>query len=180
MLGCYDFCGHYEWTFAWIEREGGREMLTEYWRESIARDSQRHAGELIKAKGIEGMKEYWGHTLEEESPDHGYRVVAEDSVLRIDIHDCPSKGFLIRNGLQQHSDYCDHCIGWIRPMLADAGFQVSHEHNHCGQCWWEMRADDDPTSPSVTGDLAGTSDVRSAPEWQSSDPVIDTFPGKKT
>ena len=27
MIGVYDFCGHYEWTFAWLEREGG-EMST--------------------------------------------------------------------------------------------------------------------------------------------------------
>ena len=23
MIGCYDFCGHYEWTFGWLERVGG-------------------------------------------------------------------------------------------------------------------------------------------------------------
>ena len=22
MIGCYDFCAHYEWTFAWLEKEG--------------------------------------------------------------------------------------------------------------------------------------------------------------
>src|SRR5687767_13864221 len=30
MIGCYDFCGHYEWTFAWLEREGGHELVRAY------------------------------------------------------------------------------------------------------------------------------------------------------
>ena len=21
MIGCYDFCGHYEWTFAWLDEQ---------------------------------------------------------------------------------------------------------------------------------------------------------------
>ncbi len=35
MIGCYDFCGHYEWTFDWLEREGGRALVRAYWDEAI-------------------------------------------------------------------------------------------------------------------------------------------------
>lgn len=175
MLGCYDFCGHYEWTFAWLERAGGRELLEEYWREAIARDSQRHADDLIREGGIEGMKEYWGHTLDEESPDHGYSIAASSSVFRVDIHDCPSKGFLIRNKLEQHSDYCDHCIGWIRPVLNNAGFDVDHEHNHRGQCWWEIRKTEDQSAPSAAGEFEKERDVRLTSEWTGPETCLDAF-----
>ncbi|MCX7825976.1 MAG: hypothetical protein N2689_10510, partial [Verrucomicrobiae bacterium] len=60
MLGCYDFCGHYEWTFEWLRQRGGEPLVRAYWDEAIRRDSQRHAARLIAEKGIEGMKQYWG------------------------------------------------------------------------------------------------------------------------
>ena len=52
MIGVYDFCGHYEWTFDWLEREGGHALVRAYWGEAIHRDSQLHARELILRDGF--------------------------------------------------------------------------------------------------------------------------------
>jgi hypothetical protein len=164
MIGCYDFCGHYEWTFAWLEAEGGHELVREYWNEAIQLDSQRHARALILGKGFEGMKAYWGHALDQEVA--GYAITATDDVFRIDMHDCPSKGFLIRNGLVQYRDYCDHCMGWIGPLMKEAGYVIDHEHNHAGRCWWEMRRKDDAAEPGGAGELGGESDVRLRADWK--------------
>ena len=172
MIGCYDFCGHYEWTFEWLRQQGGQPLVGEYWNSAIAHDSQLHAAALIGAKGIEGMKEYWGHTLDHEAA--GYAITSTDTVFRIDMHVCPSKGFLIRNGLTQYCDYCDHCIGWIGPVMKDAGFVITHEHNHCGKCWWEMRRQDDLTPPSAAGELSGKHDVRLGADWKTAS-TIDVF-----
>jgi hypothetical protein len=173
MIGVYDFCGHYDWTFAWLERAGGPALLREYWDGAIHRDAQRHAAELIRTRGIAGMQEYWGHTLAEEGGSH--HTVATAKVFRIDMHDCPSEGFLLRNGLRRHADYCDHCLGWIGPMLREAGYVVDHAHNHRGQCWWEMRRASDPTPPGPPGELAGSRDVRLGPDWQRLGGTLDTF-----
>ncbi|HTO02377.1 MAG TPA: hypothetical protein VL069_01685 [Opitutus sp.] len=175
MIGCYDFCGHYEWTFAWLERQGGHELVRDYWREAIAGDSQQPAFKLILREGFAGMKKYWGHTLEEESPSEGYTIDEKPGVFRIDIHDCPSKGFLIRNKLEQYRDYCDHCMGWIGPMMRDAGYVIDHEHNHCGQCWWEMRPLGAPLGHNLAGEVAGLRDVRLRPEWKRADQRIDSY-----
>ena len=173
MLGAYDFCGHYEWTFEWLRRQGGEPLVRRYWREAISIDAQRHAEALIGALGIEGMKRYWGHTLAEEAA--GYSSTATERTYRIDMHDCPSKGFLVRNGLQQYHDYCDHCMGWIGPLCQRTGWVVDHEHNHRGQCWWELRRADDPTPPSGPGELAGSQDVRLGADWRPTDLPIDTY-----
>lgn len=173
MIGVYDFCGHYEWTFAWLEKRGGEGLLREYWDQAIHQDSQRHAAEVILPNGIKGMAEYWGHTLDHEAA--GYKTTATDAVFRIDIHECPSKGFLLRNHLQQHRDYCDHCMGWIGPMLKRAGFVIDHQHNHCGQCWWEMRRESDAAAPGPAGELAKESDVRLRNDWKNANTLIDTF-----
>jgi hypothetical protein len=173
MIGVYDFCGHYEWTFEWLREQGGHDLLRAYWDEAIYQDSQQHATALITEKGFEGMKEYWGHTLAEEGGQ--WTTTAREDVFRIDMHDCPSKGFLIRNGLQQNSDYCDHCIGWIGPLMRDAGFVIDHEHNHCGQCWWETRRQEDARPASGTGELSGAADVRSSPDWKTAETCIDAY-----
>jgi hypothetical protein len=164
MIGSYDFCGHYEWTFAWLEEQGGHEVVRDYWDRAINHDSQRHARDLILSRGFEGMKEYWGHSLEQEVA--GYAITATSDVFRIDMHECPSKGFLIRNGLVQYRDYCDHCMGWIGPLMKEAGFVVDHEHNHGGRCWWEVRRKEDVTSPDGPGKLSGEHDVRLRADWK--------------
>lgn len=163
MLGCYDFCGHYEWTFEWLRQQGGEALVKDYWESAICKDSQSHARKLITEKGFAGMKEYWDHTLDEEAA--GYHCTVTDTAYRIDMHACPSKGFLIRNGLVQYHDYCDHCLGWIGPMMKEAGFVIDHEHNHLGQCWWEMRRDADVAKASLPGDMAVENDVRLRADW---------------
>lgn len=173
MLGVYDFCGHYEWTFEWLRREGGESLVRQFWDEAIHQDSQIHARDLILNRGIEGMKEYWGHTLQEEGA--GFYTTATESTFRIDMHECPSKGFLLRNHLEQYHDYCDHCLGWIGPLLRQAGYVVDHQHNHCGQCWWEIRKQTDLTVASEPGQLAGAGDVRNRPDWCLSAKSMDTF-----
>ena len=62
-------------------------------------------------------------------------------------------------------------MGWIGPMLKRAGFVVDHQHNHCGQCWWEMRRKEDATPPSETGKLSGDQDVRLRPDWKQPVPL---------
>ena len=171
MIGCYDFCGHYEWTFDWLDKEQGIELVRDYWEGAISVDSQRHARDLIVPLGFEGMKKYWTHTLEEEAADFVFS--SDENRFRADMLQCPSKGFLLNNKLEQYSDYCDHCIGWIGPVMKDAGFVIDHEHNHCGQCWWEFRRTEDPTAPSAPGELSGDKDVRLRPDWEQK--VTDRF-----
>jgi hypothetical protein len=173
MIGVYDFCGHYDWTFEWLRQQGGEPLVRQYWDEAIHDDSQRHASELIRKEGFKGMMDYWGHTLAHEGA--GYHTSADEGTFRIDMQECPSKGFLIRNGLGAYHDYCDHCMGWIGPMLKGAGFTADHEHNHCGQCWWELRRSTDRTPPSQPGTLAGPHDVRLRPDWRGGDSPLDVY-----
>ena len=50
--------------------------------------------------------------------------------------------------------------------MMQAGFVIDHEHNHCGQCWWEMRRAIDDTAASKTGELSGGQDVRLRDDWK--------------
>lgn len=162
MLGCHDFCGYYEWTFHYLRRRFGEAALEKYWTEAIAADSQRHYIASAQSKGLQGLYESWSKTGVDEHCDWSVILDEERNLVRLDMRECPSKGFLLDNNLNADEDYCDHCMGWINPALAKAGFEVAaHEHNHCGQCWWEVRgvrAD----QPTVEVDA----DIRKDPRWE--------------
>jgi hypothetical protein len=121
------------------------------------------------------MAKYWGHALAEESPELGFNITRSDTVFRIDMHACPSKGFLLRNGLESYRDYCDHCMGWVGPLMRDAGFVVDHEHNHHGQCWWEMRPAGTPGGHAAPGTVSGDKDVRKLADWLRPGAKLDRY-----
>lgn len=160
MIGCSEFCGCYDWTFEWLRRNFGEEAVARYWVEAISEDSQRHAAELIVPGGVAGMVEYWGHTLAEENA--GYVTWADEGrqIMRIEMQACPSLGYNMQHGYRYYRDYCEHCMGWIAPIMERAGFVIHHDHNHRGQCWWEMRRRGDRSGPSRPGELTGGNDVR--------------------
>ncbi|MCF7838300.1 MAG: hypothetical protein K9N49_06685 [Candidatus Marinimicrobia bacterium] len=172
MLGCYDFCGHYDWTFRWLRLEGGMDLLRRYWVAAISEDAQQHAAEQIVPRGVSGMDAYWGQTLAEEAPAGGYtgRIVGDRYVVEMTA--CPSRGFLLRNGLDFSGDYCDHCLGWIGPLMKKAGYTVHHAHNHQGQCYWEFvpAAQAQPPNPEIEA-LKKT--LLAA--WQAAGQTIDRF-----
>jgi hypothetical protein len=165
MIGAHDFIRYYDWTFAYLRRRFGQAEVERFWGETIAFNSQGNVLLLVQAKGLEGMAEYWGFSLTSEAA--GYTNTLTEDYFRIDMYRCPSKGFLIQIGQREYDDYCNHCIGWIKPIMDRTGFVVDHEHNHAGQCWWEMR-------PLQSGWRQGppplrSGDVRTRDEWQQSD-----------
>jgi len=162
VIGVQDFIRYYDWTFEYLRRQYGEDAVECYWTEAIAFNSQNHANLLIQAKGLKGMAEYWGHTLDSE--EAGYRATLGPDYFRIDMYECPSKGLLIKIVQEEYHDYCQHCIGWIKPIMDAAGFLIDHEHNHQGQCWWEMYPANAKghISPSPVRD---EDDVRRRPAW---------------
>lgn len=164
MIGCAEFILNYDFTFEYLRRNYGEEAVHAYWAEAISIDSQVHARELIIPRGFDGMAEYWGHTLAEE--EAGYTSARTGEVYRIDMYACPSQGLLKKRGQSNYHDYCQHCMGWLEPVMREAGFLIHHEHNHDCRCWWEIVRTGAPPPPSEIGALAGATDIRLNPEWQ--------------
>lgn len=161
MLGCQDFCGYYDWTFHYVNRRYDRDAVEALWSKAIV-DAQVHYAEAGRAKGLRGLYETWVQTGEDEQCDWTFTLDEDKNVLRWDMRQCPSKGHLIDNDLYADEDYCDHCMGWMAPTLKNVGAEVVvHEHNHCGQCWGEIRMADQPHQS-----LAGRDDdITADPRW---------------
>ncbi len=161
MLGCQDFCGYYDWTFAHVRRQFGARAVEALWADAIGGDAQQHYSEAIERAGLRGLLRVWQHTGEDEHCDWTFTLDEPRNVLRWDMRQCPSKGFLNANDLAADEDYCDHCMGWVIPLLARAGIVVrAHEHNHCGQCWAELGFSGRSSQP-----LQVEADVRGDPHW---------------
>ena len=162
MLGCHDFCGYYEWTFHYLRRRYGREGVEKYWAKAIAADSQRHYIDAAADRGLRGLYESWLKTGDDEECDWTVTLDEDRNLLRLDMRECPSKGFLLKNNLNADEDYCDHCMGWIGQALTTIGVEVArHEHNHCGQCWWEIRE-----AKRDQPDCEVETDIRNDSRWE--------------
>lgn len=161
MLGVQDFCGYYDWTFHHIRKHFGEDALLDLWANAIGIDSQRHYVNNGRRNGLKGLYDTWNKTGDDEKCDWTFTLDESRNVLRWDMRQCPSKGFLITNNLHTDEDYCDHCIGWVKSALGSIGMEmVHHAHNHCGQCWGEMRVKGRPYS-SLNVDC----DIRNDPNW---------------
>jgi hypothetical protein len=161
MLGCHEFCGYYEWTFHFVRRRWGQEAVARLWAEAIGGESQRHYTEAAQAAGLTGLYQTWIKTGHDEACDWTFTLDEVRNVLRWDMRNCPSKGFLLSQDRNADEDYCDHCMGWMIPLLAHVGVEVwEHEHNHLGQCWGTMRLAHRPSQPPAV-----EADIRSDPRW---------------
>jgi hypothetical protein len=162
MLGCQDFCGYYDWSFHFVRRSWGQAAVELLWREAIGGESQQHYSGPAAESGLRALYKTWVNTGEDEHCDWTFTLDEEKNVLRWDMRECPSKGFLVKNDLNADEDYCNHCMGWIIPMLESVGAEIiEHEHNHCGQCWATMRMKDRPSQP-----LELDIDIRKDPRWK--------------
>lgn len=162
MLGCQDFCGYYEWTFHYLRRRFGNDALEKYWADAIAADSQQHYVEAARLEGLRGLYKSWSKTGVDEKCDWTVTLDETNSLLQLDMRQCPSKGFLLEHDLNADEDYCDHCIGWIGSALQVVGAEVvAHEHNHCGQCWWQMRMKNRPGCNE-----SGAANIQRDDRWQ--------------
>ena len=169
MLGCHDFCGYYDWTFSHVRENFGDDALHRLWSQAIGEDSQRAYLEAARSAGLRGLLEVWTKTGQDEQCDWTFTLDAQRNVLRWDMRRCPSKGFLLEHDLNADEDYCDHCIGWIAPLLAKAGIEVAaHEHNHRGQCWAELRVRGKAYAP-----LKVACDIRDDARWRQG--YVDSF-----
>lgn len=175
MLGCQDFCGYYEWTFHYVRRRWGPPAVARLWAEAIGGESQRHYSEAAREAGMAGLYRTWVKTGEDESCDWTFNLDEARNLLRWDMRQCPSKGFLLAHDLNADEDYCDHCMGWMIPLLEQVGVEVcEHEHNHCGQCWGTMRQKDrsaaaeDPgvCKPPPAESCSAEGDIRNDPRWK--------------
>ena len=118
MIPSDHFVRFYNEVFKFLEEQGDGE-LEKYWLE-ISRHQEKECLELFKTKGLKGMYDYWERIRIEENCD--MTMTLTDDCLILEMHRCPSLSKVLDNDAKPCEKYCDHCAGWIGPLLKKAGY----------------------------------------------------------
>lgn len=96
----------------------GREHLEAYWRE-LGRCQVEALGELFRAGGLAACRDYWERIRLEENC--AARLTLTGDYFEFRMTGCPSLAKVTDNDAGPFELYCDHCPGWIEPVMEYAG-----------------------------------------------------------
>ena len=130
MIPSDHFVKFYSEVFKYLQKQG-KAAVDEYYT-TIAEHQKTHCLKLFQEKGIEGMKEYWDHIIIEENCDADSFI--QNKSYTFYMNGCPSLGKVLDNDAGVCDIYCDHCPGWILPVMSAC--------NH--YCVYDMIASDIP------------------------------------
>lgn len=123
MIPSDQFVRFYNEVFKFLEAQGGT-ALEDYYR-IVSEQQEMHCLELFKTQGLAGMKAYWDRIAVEENCDMQGTLYADRYELVMSR--CPSLSKALDNDAGAFPRYCDHCPGWIIPLLEKAGYSCEYD-----------------------------------------------------
>lgn len=118
MIPSDHFVRMYNELFKMLE-ERGHSHLQEYWR-NVSESQDMLIGPYIQKDGLKGMYDYWEKIRIEENCDAGLSLT--DDYFEFVMNKCPSLSKAIDNDAGVCDLYCDHCAGWVEPIMEKYGF----------------------------------------------------------
>ncbi len=117
MIPSDHFVRYYNEVFKAVD-EAGRDKLTGYWR-ALGENQKEKLGEKFRAGGIRACYEYWTVIKKEENCDA--KLSLTEDYFEFLMEKCPSLSKVLDNDAEPFELYCDHCMGWIGPVMEYAG-----------------------------------------------------------
>jgi len=96
----------------------GHEHLVAYWRE-LGRLQSLELAERFRTGGLQAAYDYWRRIQREENCEGELTLTDDYFEFRMDR--CPSLSKVLDNDAEPFELYCDHCMGWIAPVMQAAG-----------------------------------------------------------
>ena len=123
MIPSDHFTRFYNEVFKFLEAQG-QEHRDAYFLE-ISKNQEVHILDLIRTQGFAGMYKYWSVIRDEENCelDLGY----DDEKFELRMHLCPSLTKVKDNDDALWTHYCDHCAGWIGPIMDKTGYHLVYD-----------------------------------------------------
>jgi hypothetical protein len=122
MIPSDQFVRFYNEVFKFLDAQGG-DALEEYYR-VVSEQQEMHCLKLFKEQGLTGMKAYWDRIAVEENCDTSKTLYPDR--LELVMNRCPSLSKVMNNDAGAFLRYCDHCPGWVIPLLEKAGFYCEY------------------------------------------------------
>ncbi|MBQ7206910.1 MAG: hypothetical protein IJS01_03830 [Lentisphaeria bacterium] len=123
MIPSDHFVRFYNELFKFLETLPPEEMQAYY--RSISEHQEMHTLALFKEKGLKGMYEYWDHIRFEENCELELELHEDRLVKR--MKKCPSLSKVLDNDASPCYSYCNHCPGWVIPVLEKAGYVAQYD-----------------------------------------------------
>ena len=123
MIPSDHFVRFYNELFKFLETLPPEEMQAYY--RSVSEHQEMHTLALFKEKGLKGMYEYWDHIRFEENCDLELELHEDRLVKR--MKKCPSLSKVLDNDASPCYSYCNHCPGWVIPVLEKAGYVAQYD-----------------------------------------------------
>lgn len=123
MIPSDHFVRFYNEVFKFLESRGEGD-LEAYWL-TISRHQERELIPLFREKGFPGMKAYWDRIAFEENCD--LETKYDDRHFELSMRKCPSLTKAMDNDAGATRRYCDHCPGWIGPIMDKLGFYAVYD-----------------------------------------------------
>lgn len=131
MIPSDHFVRFYNEVFKFLAELPPEEMQAYY--QSISRHQELHTLKLFQEKGLKGMYEYWSHIKFEENCELELELHEDRLVKR--MKKCPSLTKVLDNDAGPCPLYCNHCPGWVIPVLEKAGYVAQYDLiNHAKPC----------------------------------------------
>ena len=116
MIPSDHFVRFYNEVFKFLAENNG---LEPYYKE-ISRHQELHCLEWFRRDGLKGMYDYWEHIRIEENCDMEQTLLPDRLLFR--MNRCPSLSKVLDCDAEPFIGYCDHCAGWVKPLMTKCGF----------------------------------------------------------
>lgn len=132
MIPSDHFVRYYNEVFKALESRGPGE-LAKYWAD-IGELQKRELADSFRKGGLQACYDYWARILKEENCVGQLSLTPDYFELRMDR--CPSLSKVLDNDASPCFHYCDHCMGWVRPVMEVSGLYAvldmqSRTEPHC-------------------------------------------------
>ena len=120
MIPSDHFVRYYNEVFKALE-ERGHEHLVAYWRE-LGKIQTKELGERFREGGLQACYDYWKVIEREENC--GAELELTEDYFEFRMNCCPSLSKVLDNDGGASALYCQHCMGWIEPVMEYAGLHA--------------------------------------------------------
>jgi hypothetical protein len=117
MIPSDHFVRFYNEVFKFLVGKGPGDVRQYYDR--VSGNQEYHCLDLFRERGLRGMYEYWERIRVEENCDMVNHL--EDDCYWFEFFSCPSLLKAIDNDAGVCPQYCNHCPGWILPIMTKTG-----------------------------------------------------------
>ena len=118
MIPSDHFVRFYNEVFKYIASRGA-DALSQYYAR-VSANQEFHCLELFRQKGLQGMYDYWERIRVEENCDMVNHL--EEGLYSFEFFSCPSLTKAMDNDAGVCPEYCNHCPGWILPLMTKVGY----------------------------------------------------------